>query len=95
MKIEDIRPITYLKTHTADVLVQVNQTHRPMVITQNGEPRAVIQDAESFEKMHTALGLLKLFAQGEQDILHGRIKSQTEVFSRLEKKLKAKLKTKK
>lgn len=89
MKIsKDIKPITYLKTHTADVLEQINKTHRPMVITQNGEPKAVIQDAESFEKMYTALCLLKLFAQGERDILHGHVKDQEVVFARLEKKLK-------
>ncbi len=64
MKIdEDIRPVTCLKSHAADLLAQVNETHRPVIITQNGEARAVLQDPESFERMRAAIGLLKLVAQ--------------------------------
>jgi prevent-host-death family protein len=47
---EDIRPVTYLKSKAADLLDQLNKTHRPVVITQNGEARAVIQDPESYER---------------------------------------------
>ena len=53
---EDIRPVTYLKSRAADLLAQLNKTHRPVIITQNGEPRAVLQDPESFERMKTAIG---------------------------------------
>ena len=84
---EDIRPITYLKSRTADVLDQINVTHRPMVITQNGEPMAVIQDPESYERMRSAIGLMKLLAQGEADIREGHVVEQDEFFSHLEKKL--------
>lgn len=90
MKIdEDIRPVTYLKSRAADLLAQVNETHRPVIITQNGEARAVLQDPESYEKMRAAIGLLKLVAQGEEDLRSGRTSGQDEVFARLEKKLKA------
>lgn len=87
MKIkEDVRPVTYLKERAAYLLAQINETHRPIIITQNGEPRAVIQDPESFERMKTAIGLMKLLAQGEEDIRSGRIISQDEVFKNLFKK---------
>ena len=85
MKIStDIKPITYLKSHSADMLKQVNETHRPIVITQNGEPRAVLQDPESYENMRNAIGMLKLIAQGEDDIRKGNTTAQDEVFSELE-----------
>jgi prevent-host-death family protein len=42
--IEDIRPVSYLKSRAGDILEQINETHRPVFITQNGEPRAVLQD---------------------------------------------------
>lgn len=87
--VEDIRPVTYLKSRAADLLAQVNETHRPVIITQNGEARAVLQDPESYEKMRAAIGLLKLVAQGEEDLRSGRTSGQDEVFARLEKKLKA------
>jgi len=83
--VDDIRPITYLKSRAADLLKQVNETHRPVIITQNGEPRAVLQDPESYESMREALGLLKLISQGEEDIRKGKITPQEEVFSRIEK----------
>ena len=82
---KDIRPITYLKSRAADLLNQVNDTQRPVVITQNGEPRAVLQDTQSYEDMRNAIGLLKLISQGEEDIRKGKIRSQDDVFSRIEK----------
>jgi prevent-host-death family protein len=89
MKIsEDIRPVTYLKSKAADMLQQINETHRPVIITQNGEPRAVLQDPESYERMKSAIGLMKLLAQGEEDIRKGRTTGQEEMFGRLENKLK-------
>lgn len=88
MKIdEDIRPVTYLKSRAADLLAQINETHRPVIITQNGEARAVLQDPESYEKMRAAIGLLKLVAQGEEELRSVRASGQDEVFARLEKKL--------
>ena len=51
----DIKPISYLKSRSAEVLKQINETHRPVIITQNGEPRAVLQDPESYENMRNAL----------------------------------------
>jgi prevent-host-death family protein len=85
---KDIRPITYLKSKAPDLLKQINETHRPVVITQNGEPRAVLQDPESYENMRNAIGILKLISQGEQDVRDGKWKSQEEVFANVEKILK-------
>lgn len=86
MKIStDIKPVTQLKAHAADLLKQVNETHRPIVITQNGEPKAVLQDPESYENMRNAIGLLKLISQGEEDINNGNAFSQDEVFASLTK----------
>jgi len=91
MSIEnDIRPITYLKSRAADLLKQVNETQRPVIITQNGEPRAVLQDPQSYESMRNALGLLKLISQGEEDIRKGKVRTKVEVFSRIEKAIRKK-----
>jgi len=87
----DIKPVTYLKSKAADLLTQINETRCPVIITQNGEPRAVLQDPQSYENMRNAIGLLKLISLGENDIRSGRIKSQEEVFEGIEKTLKEKL----
>jgi prevent-host-death family protein len=88
----DIKPVSYLKSKSADLLKQINETHRPVIITQNGEPKAVLQDTESYENMRNAIGILKLISQGEEDIKKGKIKTQEEVFEKLETQLKKKKK---
>ena len=89
MKIsEDVRSVTYLKSKAADLLKQINETHRPVIITQNGEPKAVLQDSKSYENMRNALGLLKLIAQSEEDIKKGKTKPHEDVFANLKKTLK-------
>ena len=86
----DIKPVTYLKSKAADLLNQINETHRPVIITQNGEPRAVLQDPESYENMRNAIGLLKLISQGEIDVHNDRVNSHEDVFSDIENSLKEK-----
>jgi prevent-host-death family protein len=83
----DIKPVTYLKSNTADLLEQINETHRPVIITQNGEPKAVLQDPQSYENMRKALGMLKLISLGEEDIKKGKATSQEKVFKKLESTL--------
>jgi len=84
----DIRPVTYLKSRAADLLKQINETHRPVIITQNGEPKAVLQDPESYENMRNAIGILKLISMGEEDIKNGNILEQEDVFKNIEEKMK-------
>lgn len=83
---EDIQSITSLKTRAPDLLDQINSTRRPIIITQSGRARGVLQDPESYEQMCRAMGLLKLMAQGEQDVREGRLTTQKEVFKSLRKK---------
>lgn len=85
---EDIRPISYIKSHAAEILSQVNKTKRPVYVTQNGEAKAVLLDPESFQGMKEALGILKLLSLGERDVRDNRLLSQDEVFARIDKKLK-------
>ncbi|MBN1832084.1 MAG: type II toxin-antitoxin system Phd/YefM family antitoxin [Deltaproteobacteria bacterium] len=89
---QDIKPVTYLKSKAADLLKQINETHRPVIITQNGEPRAILQDPKSYENMRNAIGLLKLISQGEDEIRSGRSKSQQDVFENVGNLLKNKMK---
>ncbi|HZF07802.1 MAG TPA: type II toxin-antitoxin system Phd/YefM family antitoxin [Thermoanaerobaculia bacterium] len=85
---EDIKPVTYMKTRPAELLQKVNESRRPVVITQNGEARAVVLDVDSYEELLDATLLLKLAAQGEADFAAGRTLPQEEVFSRLESRLR-------
>jgi prevent-host-death family protein len=86
--VNDIKPVTYLKSRAADVLKHINETHRPMIITQNGEAKAVIQDPKSYEDMKNALSILKLLSFAEEDIKNGNLHNEEDVFSSVEELLK-------
>jgi len=76
-----------MKSHAANLLQQVNETRRPVIITQNGQARAVLQDTASYENMRNTIALLKLMVQGEEDIRSGRYSGQDEVFARIKARL--------
>lgn len=86
--LSDIKPITYLKANAAELLKYINETHRPIIITQNGEAKAVLQDPESYESMRKALSLLKLVSMSEEEVRQGKTIDNESVFSSIEKKLK-------
>ena len=81
-----IRPISYLKANAAEVLLGLAESREPMVITQNGEAKAVIQDVAYFEQTQETLALLKLLAIGNQDIDTGKTKPARSVVERLRSK---------
>jgi len=83
---EDIKSITYVKTHPAELIREVNTNRRPIVITQKGAARAVLLDIDSYEKQKDILFMLKLVAQGEQDIKKGHLVEQEEFFESMDKR---------
>jgi prevent-host-death family protein len=87
MRASDVKPITYMKTHSAELVADVNKRRSPIVITQNGEPRAVVMDIESYERTQDALMLLKLIAQSEDDLRKGKWLSQSQMEAELRKRL--------
>lgn len=81
---DDIRPISYIKTNAADMLKRVNETHNPIVITQNGEAKAVLLDTRSYQDMRNSLGIMKLLSESEKDIQNDHVFSQEDVFQDIE-----------
>lgn len=81
-----VKPISYLKANAAEVLMQLTQQRQPLIITQNGEAKAVLQDVASFEETQETLALLKVLALGNQDVAAGRLKPVADVVERLRAK---------
>jgi len=81
-----VKSISYLKANAAEVLTQLAEQREPMVITQNGEAKAVIQDVASYEQTQETLALLKILALGSQEIEVGKVKSVADVVARLRAK---------
>ncbi|HET7333041.1 type II toxin-antitoxin system Phd/YefM family antitoxin [Dyella sp.] len=83
-----IKPISYLKANAAEVLEKLAETHEPMIITQNGEAKAVIQDIASYEKNQETLALLKILARGKRQVEEGKVTPIEEVVAGLRKRWK-------
>jgi prevent-host-death family protein len=81
-----IKPISYLKANAAEVLAQLAERRQPLVITQNGEAKAVLQDVASFQETQETLALLKILALGNQDVVAGKVKPVANVVARLRDK---------
>jgi prevent-host-death family protein len=81
-----VKPISYLKANAAEVLAQLSARREPLVITQNGEAKAVLQDVASYEETQETLALLKILALGHQDVEAGRVKPAANVVNRLRAK---------
>ena len=84
---EDIKPISYIKTNAAKMMKYVNERKSPIIVTQNGEARAVLMDIESYQKTQDAFALLNLIKIAENDIKNGKTRKADDVFSNLRQKI--------
>jgi prevent-host-death family protein len=84
---ESIKPITYFKAHSAEVLSHLDQDGNALVITQNGEAKAVLMGIREYERLKDAIALMQLLAQSERSIREGRGKTLNEGFEELWKKI--------
>jgi prevent-host-death family protein len=64
-----IKPISYVKSHAAELLDRINEEREPIIITQNGEARAVLMDVASYDDMmQEKQALLKILAIADKEI---------------------------
>ncbi|GHV95879.1 antitoxin [Spirochaetia bacterium] len=87
----DIKPISYIKTNAAEMMKYVNDRKNPIVITQNGEARAVLVDIETYQETQDAFALLSLIKIAERDVQEGNTEPAKKVFAELRKVVKIKV----
>lgn len=85
---ERIKPISYLKAHTARIIGELNAQRGTMVITQKGQARAVVQDIDTYEQTQESLAMLKLLAQSQSSIEAGKHKPLKRAFADLSARTK-------
>lgn len=78
-----IKPISYLKAKAAEVLEELSVQRKPLIITQNGEARAVLQDVASYEETQETMALLKVLALGNKQVEQGKVKPVADIVKRL------------
>lgn len=84
-----IKPISYLKAHAAEVVRTLRDHQEPLIVTQNGEAKAVVQDIASYERIQESLALLKILALGDREIEAGQVEDAADVVARLRKRYQA------
>ena len=82
----DIKPISYIKTNAAEMMKYVNDNRNPIIITQNGEAKAVLMDIDSYQNMQNAFALLNIIKISEDEIKRGNYQKSENVFTELENK---------
>ncbi len=82
----NIKPISFLRAHAADIIRNIGTHQNPLIITQNGEAKAIIQDIESFEKDRETMAMLKILALGNQQIEDGEVISASETLNKIRAK---------
>ena len=78
-----IKPISYLKAHAAEIVRNMSEQREPLVITQNGEAKVVLQDIESYEQSQETMALLKILALGNRQIEADKLEPAASVIQRL------------
>ena len=84
-----IKPISYLKAHAAEIVRKLGEQREPLVITQNGEAKVVIQDIKSYEQTQETMSLLKILALGTRQIGEGKVQTAEDVIKRLRERQEA------
>ena len=84
-----IKPISYLKAHAAEIVRTLGGQGEPLIITQNGEAKVVIQDIDSYEQMQETLALLKVLALGNREVETGQVRAAADVIAELRGSLRA------
>ena len=79
----NIKPISYLKAHASDGVNQFQEQRDPLIITQNGEAKMVVQDIESYEATQQTLALLKILALGQRQIEDGQVVEAATAIERI------------
>jgi prevent-host-death family protein len=79
---EDVKSVQVLERNASGLVREVAEQGRTVAIVQDGEARAVLMNVESYDRMRSAVALLKIIAQGEADVAAGRLISQEEAFAR-------------
>ena len=82
-----IKPISYLKAHASELIREIADEHKTLVITQNGQAKAIVQDLESYEQMQESLALLKMIAQSRQCINQGQVQTVRQSFKQLRSRI--------
>ena len=80
---DQTQTVSYLKEYASEIVRTLGDRGEPVIITQDGEAKAVLQDIHSYKQTQETMAMLKILAAGNRQIEANRVKTAEEVFSRL------------
>ena len=86
---ETVMPISEVKARVSELIEDLQTSRKPVIITQNGRAKAIVQDLESYEETQESLAMLKIIAQGRADVRRGRVKPMQKAFADIRKQIAA------
>ena len=84
---QDLKPVSYVKNHMAEVIRKLNESQGTMIITQNGEAKAALIDIHAYEDLQETLTMLEMIAQGNKKLAEGRYRPADEVLKEFDKRI--------
>ena len=84
---EAVKPISYFKAHASEVVRDVVDNNKTMIITQNGEAKVVLQDVRAYEQLQESLALLKILALSQKNLNEGNVKPASKAFKDIRRKI--------
>ena len=84
---EAVKPISYLKTHASEVVRDVSENQKTLIITHNGEAKVILQDVKVYEKTQESLALLKMLALSGKEIKKGNYRPIEKSFKNVRNRI--------
>ena len=83
-----VKPISYLKTHASRMIRELSDNQGTLIVTHNGQAKAIVQDIRTFERTQEALALLKILTQSQRNIQRGKAKRLDAVVTSLKRRIR-------
>ena len=83
-----VKPISYLKAHASRLIRELSGHQGTLIVTHNGQAKAVLQDIHTFEQTQETLALLKILTRSQRNVRRGKVKSLDATFASLEQQIR-------
>jgi len=83
-----VKPISYLKTHASRLIRDLSNNRGTLIVTHNGQAKAVVQDIHTFERTQEALALLKMLTRSQKNIRKGKAKPLETAITSLDRRIR-------
>jgi len=84
---EAIKPLSYFKSHASELIRDITDNQRTMIITQNGEAKIVLQDIKIYEQIQESLALLKILTMSNHSLKRNKVKPVADAFKQIRKRI--------